>query len=85
LLNKLEKVTNDNLKWFQSCFSERQIAVRNGEITSSHLPLKEGTPQGSSLSGLLFSIYINEVPDIFQNCQVMDFTGNDLELHLRFP
>jgi retron-type reverse transcriptase len=83
LLKKLEKfgVTNNNLKWYQSYFTERHIAVRNGKVTSDYLPLKEGTPQGSSLSGLLFSIYINEVSDIFQNCEAI-FYADDFMLTL---
>jgi hypothetical protein len=53
--------------------------VKNGEVTSGYLPLKVGTPQGSSLSGLLFSVYINEVPNIFQNCEAI-FYADDLVL-----
>jgi hypothetical protein len=81
LLEKLEKlgVTDNNLIWFQSYFSDREICVRNGSATSSNQPLKEGTPQGSSLSGLLFSIYINEVSDLFENCEAI-FYADDLVL-----
>jgi hypothetical protein len=60
-------IRNQNLEWFKSYFKNRQIAVRNGQSLSEFKPITKGTPQGSSLSGILFSIYINLVPNIFKH------------------
>jgi retron-type reverse transcriptase len=81
LLKKLENlgVTKINLEWYRSYFSNRNISVKNGHAISSSQPLTEGTPQGSSLCGLLFSIYINEVANLFDNCNAV-FYADDLVL-----
>jgi hypothetical protein len=69
-------VKNKNLEWFRRYFNNRTIAVKNGKATSISKDrkatsiskaLRRGTPQGSSLSGLLFSIYINIIPILFKN------------------
>jgi hypothetical protein len=72
-------IRNETLKWFKSYFQNRQIAVRNGQSISKFNPLTRGTPQGSSLSGLLFSIYINLVPNVFKHCKAI-FYADDLVL-----
>jgi hypothetical protein len=72
-------IRNENLQWFKSYFQDRQITVRNGKSISKFNPLSRGTPQGSSLSGLLFSIYINLVPNVFKHCNAI-FYADDLVL-----
>jgi hypothetical protein len=44
------------LSWFISYFNDRSISVQNGKHTSTPRTINRGTPQGSSLSGLLFAI-----------------------------
>lgn len=85
LLKKLKKlgVKTANLKWYQSYFTNRNISVQNGQAISTPHPLTEGTPQGSSLSGLIFSIYINEISDILENCKAI-FYADDLVLYCSF-
>jgi hypothetical protein len=59
------------LQWFSSYFHKRSISVQNGKHTSAPRTINRGTPQGSSLSGLLFTVYVNYLPDILKNCQVI--------------
>jgi hypothetical protein len=60
-------VVGRNIKWLESYFTNRQISVLNGQYESEPRILSRGTPQGSSLSGLLFSLYINLLPEKFKN------------------
>lgn len=47
--------------WFQSFLSNRRIRVRVGSACSCEFAVPIGVPQGSSLSPLIFAIYINTV------------------------
>jgi hypothetical protein len=69
-------IRNQNLEWFRSYFQNLQIAVRNGQSISDFKPITKGTPQGSSLSGLLFSIYINLGTNILKHCKAIFFTDD---------
>uniref|UniRef100_A0A1A8L2C0 Reverse transcriptase domain-containing protein n=1 Tax=Nothobranchius pienaari TaxID=704102 RepID=A0A1A8L2C0_9TELE len=48
-------------KWIKNFLMGRQIQVRIGKILSEKFPVVNGTPQGSIVSPLLFSIMINDV------------------------
>ncbi|OXA54089.1 RNA-directed DNA polymerase from mobile element jockey [Folsomia candida] len=62
LLNKLQQlgITGKVFQWFKSYFEERTITVQRGKHKSAPIRLLRGTPTGSSLSGLIFSCYIND-------------------------
>jgi hypothetical protein len=76
---KLLLVSGNTLSWFVSYFNDRSISVQNGKHSSTPRTINRGTPQGSSLSGLLFAIYINCLPTIFKNCKVILY-ADDLVL-----
>lgn len=48
-----------------------QFVKLNNAVTSEKLKVKTGTPQGSSLGGTLFSIYINDLTyqDLLEDLQ----------------
>ena len=48
-------------RWIEDFLTERSIQVRVGKSLSGKFKIENGTPQGSIISPLLFSIMINEV------------------------
>ena len=66
LLDKMEVygIRGPVLRWFESYLSGRSQRVLIGSSFSSIQQITIGIPQGSVLGGLLFSIYINDLPGI---------------------
>ena len=48
-------------RWIQNFLTDRTIATQIEGVTSTNEFLKEGIPQGSSLSCTLFTLYINDI------------------------
>ncbi|KXJ67930.1 hypothetical protein RP20_CCG007446 [Aedes albopictus] len=66
-----------------SYLSQRSQAVHHNGHFSSHRPLTDGTPQGSCLSALLFTIYINSLPSVLR-CQYHLY-ADDLQVYVSGP
>ena len=68
LLLKLRKygVSGLNLSWIKSFLTNRQQTVVINGHKSHAIHVESGVPQGGVLSGLLFNIYINDMPQIFE-------------------
>ena len=73
LLQKLKGygIGGSVLKWIEDFLSDREQQVRVGTAFSSSEAVISGIPQGSILGPILFTIFINDLPDSVQsNCKV---------------
>ena len=64
---KLYKFSKNTREWFDSFLTYRSQYVSIGAKRSSIKTVKHGIPQGSMLGPLLFTIYVNELPELLQN------------------
>ena len=65
LLKKLPGygINNYELRWFKNYLTSRCQSVVYGSAQSAPQQIKSGVPQGSILGPILFSIYINDLPN----------------------
>ena len=66
---------------------KRYQAVRINSVLSDKLPVVNDVPRGSVIGAFLFSIYVNDLPNVCQNCStacyvddtkvLLSFTVND--------
>ncbi|OXA53579.1 RNA-directed DNA polymerase from mobile element jockey [Folsomia candida] len=75
MIKKLEEIgiTGQLLQFFKSYFVERYIIAKKDVISSDSFLLTSGTAQGSSLSGLFFSLYLDDLPEKLPNSQSILF------------
>ena len=85
LLPKKQSVgaSTSALKWFNSYLTNRYQVVRIHSSVSDPLPVECGVPQGSILGPLLFSIYVNDLPEVPRHCSTECYV-DDTKLFVSF-
>lgn len=78
LLKKLHQIGIRGItyKWFQSYLEYRRIYVEMGGVSSAERVLSCSVPQGSTLSPLLFLLYINDMHRASETLQFLHFADD---------
>ena len=83
LIHKLESIgiTGMLLKCIISFLTNRLQSVKIADVQSSYKQLVSGVPQGSVLGPFLFLLFINDLPDVFNDTIVSKLFADDLKVY----
>ena len=68
--------SNQTVKWIQSYLSDRKQCVQIKNSRSPYLHYTQGVPQGSILGPLLFSLYVNNLPNVCKNVDMIMYADD---------
>ena len=68
------------IRWLNCFLSDRQAKVRFADATSHFRPMRQGLPQGSVLSPLLFILFINNLAEILPKDAQIALFADDVTL-----
>ena len=71
--------SSNALKWFHSYLSNRKQSVQIKNVLSRSSEVKIGVPQGSILGPLLFTVFINDLPNVVKHGRI-DMYADDTTL-----
>ena len=78
LLDKLEAygIRGTELKWFSDYLSRRRQRVVVNGVSSAWKSVTQGVPQGSIVGPLLFSLFVNDMPDVVNHCTINQYADD---------
>lgn len=71
-------IREKELLWFKSYLTNRKQVTKVNGITSREIDNEFGIPQGSILGALLFIIYVNDMPNILEKCEIVLYADDTL-------
>lgn len=80
-LRRLYNFSNTSTRLIESYLSGRSQSVFMNNIYSSALPVNKGVPQGSILGPLLFSLYVNDLPQHVKHSKIHLY-ADDVQLYI---
>lgn len=84
LIKKLEKIgiKNNERDWFHSYLTGRYQITKIDDVLSTKREINIGLPQGTVLSSLLFSLYINDLCDIVDKDIKINLFADDTAIYM---
>ena len=69
------------LFWIQAFLTNRSQCVKLNNSLSDFLPISSGVPQGSVIGPLLFTLFINDLTDMFDSSTTSKLFADDIKIY----